>query len=100
MDILEKIYILTAGAAIATLGVGCDDWKRCKCEDCVLLRKTIVKTLQKIGYNRRQIATYTGVSRSAIASYLSDYSNSPILSKIDTEICRILSEKGVSIRKL
>ena len=72
MDILEKIYILTEEAAIATLGVGCDNWKRCKCEDCVLLRKTIVKTLQKIGYNRRQIATYTGVSRSAIASYLSD----------------------------
>lgn len=27
MDILEKIYILTEEAAIATLGVGCDDWK-------------------------------------------------------------------------
>ena len=100
MDILEKIYILTEETVTSTLGVGCDNWKKCKCEDCVLLRKIIVKTLQKIGYNRRQIATYTGVSRSAIASYLSDYSNSPILSKIDTEICRILAEKGVSIRKL
>lgn len=32
MDILEKIYILTEEAAIATLGVGCDDWKKCKAE--------------------------------------------------------------------
>ena len=98
MDLLEKVYAIVEEATIATLGIGCENWRKCKCEDCVLLRKMIIKTLQRLGYNRRQMTLYTGLSKSAVGRYLSDYEDSPIISKIRIEISRKLSERGVSLR--
>ena len=96
MELFEKIYKDVEDAVISILGIGCDDWRKCKCEDCVLIRKMIVKTLQKIGFNRSQINQYSGISKTTIGVYLSDYSDSLILSRIRAEIKRCLSEKGIS----
>lgn len=34
MDLLEKVYAIVEEATIATLGIGCENWRKCKCEDC------------------------------------------------------------------
>lgn len=41
MTTLEKIYNIAEMTVINIVGVSCDNWRKCKCEDCVLLRKMI-----------------------------------------------------------
>ena len=95
MNEIQRIYQEVVEVVISVVGISCDNWRKCKCEDCVLLRKLIVKSLQFLGYSRRQIQACTLFSKTAISSYISDYSQSQILTRIYSEIKRKLNEKSV-----
>lgn len=45
MTTLEKIYNIAETTVINIVGVSCNNWRKCKCEDCVLLRKMITQSL-------------------------------------------------------
>ena len=95
MEEIKKIHKEVEDTVISVVGLSCKNWKKCKCEDCVLLRKLIVKSLQSLGYSRRQIQACTLFSKTAISTYISDYGESRILNRIWSEIKRKLTEKGV-----
>ena len=37
MTTLEKIYNIAETTVINIVGVNCNNWRKCKCEDCVLV---------------------------------------------------------------
>ena len=99
MTTLEKIYNIAETTVINIVGVSCNNWRKCKCEDCVLLRKMITQSLLHIGFSRKNIQRYSKFSKSSISAYISDNTESRILSILRSEIRRELSEKGLMIEK-
>lgn len=99
MTTLEKIYNIAETTVINIVGASCNNWRKCKCEDCVLLRKMITQSLLHIGFSRKNIQRYSKFSKSSISAYISDNTESRILSILRSEIRRELSEKGVMIEK-
>lgn len=72
------------------MGVGCEDWRRCRCEDCVQLRRMIVKVMVKCGFSRRQIVAVSGWSRTSIAEYVAVRSEGLAAERVMSEIIREL----------
>ena len=99
MTTLEKIYNIAETTVINIVGLSCDNWRKCKCEDCVLVRKMITQSLLHIGFSRKNIQRYSKFSKSSISAYISDNTESRILSLLRSEIRRELSEKGIMIEK-
>ena len=72
------------------MGVGCDDWRRCRCEDCVQLRRMVVKVMVKCGFSRRQIVAVSGWSKTSISEYVAVRSEGLAAERVMSEIIREL----------
>ena len=75
------------------MGVGCEDWRRCRCEDCVQLRRMVVKVMIKCGFSRRQIVAVSGWSRTSIAEYVAVRSEGLAAERVMSEIIRELFDE-------
>lgn len=88
---MEDFYFEIVSQVCKYMGVSCDDWRHCHCDDCVQLRRVIVKIMAKVGFTRHCITRLTGWSRSSVSEYISVRSEGVAVERLMSGIIRNLS---------
>lgn len=94
---LEDFYFEIVSQVCKYMGVSCEDWQHCHCDDCVQLRRMVVKIMVKVGFTRRTITRLTGWSRTSLSEYISVRTEGVAVEKLMSCIIRNLSDREVEV---